>query len=225
MVVAVEEPPSAQPRAQGTRVLCIAGTPPERSPPPGQDRSDRSCFHPRSRHRGGRRFPRPGPGACIQTGPPERFSPSALSSSSGHSTYARHHPSAHEERDTTALPCHRPAPAGFYSGHTPPLRAFNHRGVAAPAPETIPAPAEVPAFAVDFVRPITLVAGVTRRTCRRTSDASASAQLPCPWARFRGAETRSSPLPIDDGLSLFGFVFGRTHRQALDAMTARASRG
>lgn len=69
IVVAVEEPPSAQPRAQGTPRLCIVGTPPERSRPPGQDRSDRSCFHPRSRHRDGRRLPRPGSGACIQTGP------------------------------------------------------------------------------------------------------------------------------------------------------------
>lgn len=194
MVVAVEEPPSAQPRAQGTPRLCIVGTPPERSRPPGQDRSDRSCFHPRSRHRGGGKLPRPGSGACIQTGPPKRFSPSALSSSSGLSTCARHHPSAHEERDTTALPCHRPAPAGFYSGHTPPLRGFNHRGVAAPAPETIPAPAEVPAFAVDFARPITLVAGVTRRTCRRTSDAPASAQLPCSrWSTLSRGRNQKLP--------------------------------
>jgi len=135
-------------------------------------------------------------------------------------------PVALEERDATALPRLRPASAGFYSGHTPPLRGFNHPGINARAPGTNPAPAEVPALAMASIRPITSVAGVTRRSCHRTSEASAPAQLPCPrWTRFREGETRSSSLPIDNRHSQFGIVFGRTHRQALDAMTARASRG
>lgn len=84
-------------------------------------------------------------------------------------------PVAHEERETTASPSHRPASAGFYLSHTPPLRGLNHPGVAARAPGTIPAPAEVPALAMISARPITSVAGVNRRSCRRTSGASASA--------------------------------------------------
>jgi hypothetical protein len=68
------------------------------------------------------------------------FSPSALSSSSDPKVCARHHPSAHEERDATALPRLRPACTGFYSGHTPPLRELNHPGVSARAPGTNPGP-------------------------------------------------------------------------------------
>ena len=175
MVVAVNEPRHAHPRAQGTRVLCIVGTPPERSRPPGQDRSDRSCFHPRSRPGAGMN-PRPEPTRASRQAPPQRrvqpVGPFVVLWPIG---LCPAPPVAHEERETTALPSHRPASAGFYLSHTPPLRGLNHPGVAARAPGTIPAPAEVPALAMISARPITSVAGVNRRSRRRTSGASAPA--------------------------------------------------
>lgn len=183
MVVAQQQPRHAQGCTPHTPPLCIVGTPPERARPPGRVRSDRSCFHIKEPTAGRRTTLRPAPARASRQASSlrirrEEFRPSALSSSSGLSARARHHPSAHEERNATALPRSRPAPAGFYSGHTPPLRGLNHRGVAAPAPETIPAPAEVPALAMFSIRPITSVAGVTRRFRSRTSGASAPAQSP-----------------------------------------------
>ena len=107
---------------------------------------------------------------------------------------ARHHPSAPEERNATASPRYRPAPAGFYSSHTPPLRGFKHPSVSARAPGTFPVPAEVPALAMASARPITLVAGVTRRSCRRTSDTSASAQSPCSgWSTLSRGRNQKLP--------------------------------
>ena len=138
---------------------------------------------------------------------------------------SRHHPgTANEFR----LPCRNIArrvnhATGFYSGHTPPLRRFNHLSDQTQAPGTNPAAAEVPALVMLFAPRFTLLSSVTWRNRCRMCDSSESPQFPsgmiCHSRRFQGTERRSVPLPISTGLSRFGIVSRGTHWQAITRLS------
>lgn len=146
--------------------------------------------------RTGGSFPAPS-GACIQTGKARQpfRCPATLRSVPGTTRW--------HIRNGTRLPCRVTAPhtAGFYLGHTPPLRRLKHPDVAIRAPGTNPAPAEVPALAAFVVRSFTSVAGHARRADRRTSGASAPAQSPHqPWCAFEGQKPEAPLYPSTAGL-------------------------
>lgn len=161
-------------------------------------------FPSKSRRLRGLRIPCPCPGTRFQTG----THPSALSSFSGLSSCAPVPPGAHGEAGRDCLAANTVSlPRAFYSGHTPPLRALKHQGVATPAPDTTPAPAEVPALAMVFVRWVTSVEGVSPRACCWVVKAPASTPFADDAERRPISGDRNQKLPRTRQQRSFPFRF------------------
>jgi hypothetical protein len=128
-------------------------------------------------------------------------------------------PPEHANETTTALQSLHRAPARFYLGHSPPLRFLNHRADQARhrATKRGSRSGSCVSSSLHFMGHVAI-------RCYPEDTAAVCPRLPARHsfrarARFRGAERRSSPLPIGYGFSQFGTVSHETHWQALTSLS------
>lgn len=191
IAVAVKKTADASPCATSTRVLCIVVPPPSETSSPERVSFGRITFHPGAGGFGDYASPLLSPARDSRqetsVSPFVVLRTFALCSGTTRSTW----------RNGSRLPCreHRLAPASSYSGHTPPLRALKHRGISTPTPDTTPAPAEVPALAMVFVRWVTSVEGVSPRAYCWMVEAPASTPFAADAKRPPISGDRNQKLP------------------------------
>lgn len=132
----------------------------------------------------------------------------------------------HANEAATALQSPRRASARSLLRPLSPATAFETPDRPSQAPGTSPAAAVVPALAKAFVTWVTSLSGVTPKTPPPYVCAFRRGIVSDPPRadRFLGAERRSSPLPVGDGVLQFGIVSHATHWQAL-LTSDRAFRG
>lgn len=106
------------------------------------------------------------------------------------------------QRSATALPLDRLPPGRFYLGHTPTLGGLNHEACERPAPDTTPAPRELPRLVVVVADCVTSLAGVTPRGTRLYLDPPGPRQFARRIA-FEISGDRTQKLPLTHGRVLF----------------------
>ncbi len=107
------------------------------------------------------------------------------------------------------------APYGLLlAAHSPSCGVLSTRRTTPGTGLPVPAATEVPRLSSIVIGSFTSLGDRSPRSFVVCSELPLRHSLR-PSGRFRGAETRSSPLPIHEGLSQFGSVSEPTHRQAL----------